>query len=68
MKIDVEGAEEAVLNPVLEVKGWLPDAILMETHHSDEWEGDLIAKVKAAGFETALEADGNALFVLKNKS
>ncbi|MGB3243628.1 MAG: FkbM family methyltransferase [Sulfitobacter sp.] len=68
LKIDVEGAEEAVLNPVLDGGGWLPDALLMETRHADEWGSDLLGKVRACGFETALEADGNTLFVHKNKS
>lgn len=66
LKIDVEGAEEAVLNPVLDAGGWLPDAILMETRHAEEWDSDLIGKVLAVGFETALQADGNTLFVRAN--
>ena len=67
MKIDVEGAEEAVLNPVLDAGGWLPDVLLMETRHADEWNTDLCGRLHAAGFETALEADGNTLFVRQDK-
>jgi FkbM family methyltransferase len=67
LKIDVEGAEEAALRPMLAAKGWLPDVILMETRHADEWESDLIAQVKAAGFRAVFEAEGNTLFV-KNKA
>lgn len=63
MKVDVEGAEEAVLAPVLDAGGWLPDVLLMETRHADEWNTDLVARIRAAGFENALEADGNTLFV-----
>ena len=67
MKLDVEGAEEAVLNPVLELGSWLPDVLLMETRHADEWNTDLVGRVHAAGFTTALEADGNTLFVRQDK-
>lgn len=63
LKIDVEGAEEAALRPMFAAKSWLPDVILMETRHADEWASDLIGEVKAAGFKTALKADGNTLFV-----
>ena len=63
LKIDVEGAEEAALSPLFAAKGWLPDVILMETRHADEWETDLIGKVKAAGFRAVFEAEGNTLFV-----
>lgn len=63
LKIDVEGAEEMVLSPMLDAAGWMPDAILMETRHADEWDSDLCAKVLARGFSVALEAEGNTLFV-----
>ena len=63
LKIDVEGAEEAALAPMLMAKGWLPDAMLMETRHADEWDTDLIGQIKAAGFDAVLEVEGNTLFV-----
>lgn len=66
LKIDVEGGEEAVLNPLLDAGGWLPDVMLMETRHADEWNTDLVGRLSAAGFDTALEADGNTLFVRKD--
>ena len=66
LKVDVEGAEEAVLAPVLEAGGWMPDIILMETRHAGEWSTDLIGRLHAAGYETALKADGNTLFVRKD--
>jgi FkbM family methyltransferase len=68
IKIDVEGAEETVLNPMLdqaEKGGWLPDAILIEVRHSDQWQTDLCAKILAAGFEETLQAEGNALYIKK---
>jgi len=63
LKIDVEGAEEMVLSPMLGIGGWMPDVILMETRHADEWDTDLSAKIVARGVDVALEADGNTLFV-----
>lgn len=65
LKIDVEGAEEAVLAPVLDHGGWLPDVLLMETRHAEEWNTDLVGRLHGAGFETVLEADGNTLFQRK---
>ncbi len=67
LKIDVEGAEEAALAPMLDTDGWLPDAILMETRHAEEWETDLIGRIKERGFDPVLEADGNTLFARKAK-
>ncbi len=63
LKIDVEGGEEAALGAMLAAGGWLPDVLLMETRHGDEWDGDLIGQIKAAGFRTARKIDGNTLFV-----
>ncbi|SFS97952.1 methyltransferase, FkbM family [Sulfitobacter marinus] len=69
LKIDVEGAEETVLGPVLKAGqsgGWLPDAILVEVRHADEWQGDLCAEILASGFTEQMQAEGNALY-LKSK-
>jgi len=63
LKVDVEGAEVDVLNPILEAGGWLPDAMLIETRHADAWDVDLVGKITALGFAITLEADGNTLFV-----
>lgn len=63
IKIDVEGAEVAVLRPLLKADGWLPDALLIETRHSGDWEIDLTSDILARGFKAVLEADGNTLFV-----
>lgn len=63
LKIDVEGAEELALSPMLDVDGWLPDAILMETRHAGDWDTDLCARIIARGFTASLEADGNTLFI-----
>ncbi|MEW9921034.1 FkbM family methyltransferase [Marimonas sp. MJW-29] len=65
LKIDVEGAEVAVLQPLLDAGGWLPDAMLVETDHADTWEVDLVARIKDLGFEITLEAEQNTLFVRK---
>lgn len=62
LKIDVEGAEVAALGPLLDAGGWLPDAMLIETAHKDDWEVDLVAKILDLGFDVTLEADGNTLF------
>jgi FkbM family methyltransferase len=63
LKIDVEGAEVAVLGPMLDAGGWLPDAMLVETRHAGDWNVDLLAKITALGFKSTLEAEGNTLFV-----
>ena len=68
LKIDVEGAEEVVLNPILaqgKTGGWLPDAILIEVRHADQWDGDLCAEILAAGYRQTLRAEGNALYIRK---
>ncbi len=65
LKIDVEGAEVAVLGPLLTAGGWLPDAILVETDHADEWDTDLVGLIMKLGFEVTLEAEQNTLFVRK---
>jgi FkbM family methyltransferase len=66
LKIDVEGAEELALAPLLTAKTWLPDVLLMETRHADEWDGDLLGQIKAAGFTVARKVEGNTLFVRGN--
>ncbi|MEP5728424.1 MAG: FkbM family methyltransferase [Sulfitobacter sp.] len=63
LKIDVEGAEVAVLKPVLDAAGWLPDAMLVETDHHADWDTDLVRLIKDAGFKVTLEAEQNTLFV-----
>lgn len=68
VKIDVEGAEEVVLGPILENAengGWLPDAILIEVRHSDQWDTDLCGKILACGYRQSLRAEGNALYIKK---
>jgi FkbM family methyltransferase len=66
LKIDVEGAEVAVLGPLLDAAGWLPDAMLVETAHADEWSVDLVAQITGLGFETTLRAEQNTLFIRKD--
>jgi FkbM family methyltransferase len=62
LKIDVEGAEEAVLLPLLNAGGWLPDAMLVETKHADQCQSDLAAQIIKAGYETRMKVEGNTLF------
>ncbi len=66
LKIDVEGAEVAALGPLLDAAGWLPDVMLVETAHADEWDVDLVAQIKGLGFEATLQAEQNTLFVRKD--
>lgn len=63
LKIDVEGAEDQVLTPLLDAGGWLPDAILIETDHADAWQTDLLARLNATGYAPTLQADQNTLFI-----
>jgi FkbM family methyltransferase len=63
LKLDVEGAEVAVLAPVLGAGGWLPDAMLIETDHAADWDIDLVQKIRDLGFRVTLEAEQNTLFV-----
>jgi FkbM family methyltransferase len=63
LKIDVEGAEVAALDPMLDAGSWLPDAMLIETRHAVDWDVDLVSKIAALGFKATLKAEGNTLFV-----
>ncbi len=64
MKIDVEGAEVAVLGAMLDDPGAaLPDAILIETRNAGEWPRDLCAEIEARGYDARLEAEGNTFYV-----
>lgn len=70
LKIDVEGAEEAALGPLLDAGqegGWLPDVILIETVHAEAWETDLVGRITACGFEATFTAEGNTLFVRRDR-
>ncbi len=65
LKIDVEGAEEMVMTPLLtegQKGGWLPDAILIEVRHADQWDSDLCAMITSCGYKTTFEGEGNALY------
>ncbi|WP_241434497.1 FkbM family methyltransferase [Sulfitobacter noctilucae] len=65
LKIDVEGAEVSVLGPLLDAGGWLPDAMLIETDHAEEWDTDLVGQITSLGYEVRLQAEQNTLFVRK---
>lgn len=62
LKIDVEGAEGAVLGPLLEAADWLPDAMLIETQHTGQWDRDLLGRIAELGYRPTLEAEKNTLF------
>lgn len=65
LKIDIEGAEDIALNPIFDAAengGWLPDAMLIETRHANQWQNDLCARILASGYEETLQAEGNALY------
>ena len=70
LKIDVEGFEEAALGPMVDAgaDAWQPDAILIETAHSETWETDLVARITACGFKDVLQVEGNTLFVRQGKT
>jgi FkbM family methyltransferase len=63
IKIDVEGTEDTVLNPLFAAGHWLPDVLLIETIHARLWEKDLKAKITASGYDAMLETEGNTLFI-----
>ena len=63
LKIDVEGAEATVLGPLLTAGGWLPDGILIETDHAEDWDIDLVGQITDLGFKATLQAEQNTLFV-----
>jgi FkbM family methyltransferase len=64
LKIDVEGMEDDVLGAMLvDEAAPLPDAILIETEHADEWPRDLRGLIEARGYEERLKAEGNTFYV-----
>lgn len=63
LKIDVEGAEDQVLAPLLDSADWLPDAMLIETDHAELWQSDLLGQIHDFGYRATLQADQNTLFI-----
>ena len=66
VKIDVEGYEDRVLMPFLESIAWndMPDAILMETRHVDNWSINPMTLLTQKGYSTLFEGeDHNTLFL-----
>lgn len=65
LKIDVEGYEDAVLMPWLAAADGknMPDGILMETAHTNQWGGDLLGAIERAGYVREFEEEGNTLFL-----
>ena len=66
VKIDAEGYEDRVLVPFLtSIKPEImPDAILIETRHTESWSLDLLGVLKDNGYTSLFEGeDHNTLFV-----
>lgn len=64
LKIDVEGFEDTVLMPLFDASQGknLPDAILIETAHAEQWQCDLVGRIKAEGYQATFKGEGNTLF------
>lgn len=66
LKIDVEGAEAAVLVPLLDdavPEAELPEAMMIETAHSDRWPPELVARIAARGYVPRWTGEGNTFYV-----
>ena len=66
VKIDAEGYEDRALVPFLTSikRENMPDAILMETRHTESWSLDLLGVLKSRGYTSLFEGeDHNTLFV-----
>lgn len=69
MKIDIEGYEDRALWPMLEQpSAHLPDALLIETLHADQWQKDILGRLHALGYEAIFSGEGNTLFAPRSKS
>lgn len=66
LKMDIEGVEDIALNPLLDAAqsgGWLPDVILIEVRHAEQWDTDLCTKILSCGYKETLQVEGNALYI-----
>lgn len=66
LKVDVEGFEDRVLLPYLEVQDrdlW-PRVILLETNCRPHWAEDCLARLPALGYSKVGETDDNTVFEL----
>lgn len=68
IKIDVEGFEDRVLLPFFETTPRLPDVLLMETNHSEDWSGDVLGRISELGYQGVFEGEDNTLFKLVPRS
>lgn len=69
MKIDIEGYEDHALWPILgQDTARLPDAVLIETLHADQWQKDILGQFKALGYETIFSGEGNTLLAAQSKA
>ncbi|MBV0913012.1 FkbM family methyltransferase [Anianabacter salinae] len=64
MKIDVEGVEDRVLLPFFDTAtdDQLPDTLLIETAHGNDWNPALMARIDALGYRPRFTAEGNTLY------
>jgi len=64
IKIDVEGFEDRVLLPFFDATHRLPDYLLMETNHAEDWGGDVLGRVAELGYKGVFQGEDNTLFKL----
>lgn len=64
MKIDVEGFEDQVLNAFLDEAPptLLPDVLVMESCHGDDWKTDLLSKLTSKGYALPARTRSNFIF------
>ena len=69
IKIDVEGHEDHVLGPYLSTApdSQLPDVILIETAHKQNWATDLTSLIVEKGYQATFEGEGNTLYTLRKE-
>jgi len=68
IKIDVEGFEDRVLLPFFESTPRLPDFLLMETNHAEDWGGDVLGRLADLGYKAVFKGEDNTLFKLGLRS
>lgn len=68
LKIDVEGFEAEALAPFFDTAdpGLLPGYIMIEVKSRDQWQVDLIQKIKSLGYDIAYETEDDMHFVRRD--
>ena len=69
LKVDVEGLEDLVLVPFIGATSPknMPDAILVETSHSNLWSIDPVALLKERGYISLFEGEDQNTLLLRSK-